>query len=94
MLAELHRISQKKFPQKAFVVDQFLEEFPFTLVETPIKVPSEMIPHMRDAKDMPILIAAVGNHVDVLVSGDKDFLVLNLPAPRIMNMADFIKEYT
>ena len=76
------------------MVDQFLEEFPFTLVETPIKVPSEMIPNMHDAKDMPILIAAVGNHVDVLVSGDKDFLVLNLPVPRIMNMADFIKKYT
>ena len=33
-------------------------------------------PHLRDQRDLPVLAAAVGGHADLMVTGDKDLLVL------------------
>jgi putative PIN family toxin of toxin-antitoxin system len=44
---------------------------------------------MRDPKDQPILNAAAVADVDVIITGDKDFLCLELDCPRIMSVAQF-----
>ena len=90
---ELKRVAQKKFANRKAVVDAFLEEFPYTLVQTRYAEDIETAPYIRDSKDSPILATAIAENVDVLVSGDKDFLVLDIHKPRIMNMSDFINEY-
>lgn len=51
------------------------------------------LPEIRDPKDSPILAAAVMEYVDVFVTGDKDFLVLDIDMPEIVTMADFLKRY-
>lgn len=49
---------------------------------------------VRDPKDNFLLVAAVHADVDVLVSGDKDLLVLaeHLPRPRILSPFAFLRE--
>lgn len=49
----------------------------------------------RDPKDKYLLEAAIRQDVDILVSGDKDLLVLAdvLELPRIMSPAEFVAEF-
>ena len=46
-----------------------------------------------DPKDAPILNAALINEVDVIVSGDKHFLCLNLEYPKVLTPAEFLEKY-
>ena len=49
----------------------------------------------RDSKDDYLIAAALIGDVDILVSGDKDLLVMrdHLDRPRIMSPADFVAEF-
>ena len=51
-------------------------------------------PSVRDQKDSPILATAIMENVDVFVTGDKDFLVLDLKTPQILTMSEFLEQYT
>ena len=46
--------------------------------------------HIRDVKDQPILNAAIASDVDVILTGDKDFLSLAIDRPACMTVADFL----
>ena len=46
---------------------------------------------IRDAKDQPILNAAIVADVDIILTGDKDFLCLNMERPKCMTAADFLE---
>lgn len=50
-------------------------------------------PSVRDEKDSPILATAILENVDVFITGDKDFLVLDVEMPDIMTMADFLERF-
>ncbi|MBO6292843.1 MAG: putative toxin-antitoxin system toxin component, PIN family [Selenomonas sp.] len=93
IITEIRRINQKKFANKNIDFDAFLLNLPHEMVSTSFAETIEEMPKIRDPKDSPILATAIAENVDVLVSGDKDFLVLDIPKPRIMNMSDFINEY-
>lgn len=45
---------------------------------------------IRDAKDQPILNGAILSDVDVILTGDKDFLSLDLDRPKCMTPAQFL----
>ena len=44
----------------------------------------------RDAKDQPILDAAIGGSVDIIVTGDKDFHALTIDQPLILTPRQFL----
>ena len=46
---------------------------------------------IRDAKDQPILNAAIVADVDIILTGDKDFLSLDMEHPKCMTAADFLE---
>ena len=49
---------------------------------------------VRDVKDQPILDIALSNKVDILVTGDKDFLSLPpLPSLRILTARQYYDQY-
>ena len=63
------------------------------------ELPFEMIPAVdhaekliRDAKDQPILNAAILANVDVILTGDKDFLSLNMDHPKCLTAAQFLED--
>ena len=51
------------------------------------------LPEIRDSKNSPILAVTVMENVDVFVTGDKDFLVLDIDMPKFVTMVDFLKRY-
>jgi len=48
---------------------------------------------MRDTEDPLILATALMEGIEVLVTGDKNFLVLDVDIPEIVMMAEFLERY-
>lgn len=88
-IAELKDILSRKRPDKLPDLNTFLSELSFTLIPA---VYSRDIT-MRDAKDQPILNAAIVEDVDIILTGDKDFLSLNLERPECISVAEFWEKY-
>lgn len=44
---------------------------------------------IRDAKDQPILNAAIIADVDIILTGDKDFLCLDIEYPKCIRVSEF-----
>ena len=60
------------------------------VVPTPIEeIEKENL--VRDVADRPILRAALNAKVDVLLTGDKDFIESGISNPRIMTAAEFME---
>ena len=89
---EMRRIFNRKFPKKLQALDHFLSLALLTLevVPTPIEkyASEEMI---RDVNDRPILRAALYANVDIILTGDKDFLESGLKNPKIISAAEFVQ---
>lgn len=45
---------------------------------------------MRDENDIPILYTAKREHVDIILTDDKDFTSLNLDSPKILSPSEFL----
>lgn len=89
---EIKRIFNKKFPNRLAALDKFLSVALLTLEIVP--VPADEIvseSQIRDVNDRPILRAAIEAKVDVLLTGDKDFLESGVKNPMIMTPADFLQ---
>ena len=93
VIEELRLVVERKFPAKRKFLESFFLELPFELVYTPKSLDLEMFPEMRDTKDSPILATAIMEDIDVLLTGDKDFLVLSIETPEILTMAEFLQKY-
>lgn len=93
VIEELRLVTDRKFPAKRSFLDRFFMELPFELVYTPKSLNLSSFPEMRDAKDSPILATAIMEGIDIFVTGDKDFLVLDVEIPEIVTMAEFLRQY-
>ena len=91
---ELHRVYYRKFNNKLHSLESFLSLLlrSVKIIETPLEeevMESEL--SIRDLDDRPILRAALKADLDVLITGDKDFLESGLTHPIIVNPADFLE---
>lgn len=88
---ELHRKFREKFPERLTELEAFLFNALqyIHLVPTP-ENESEVENLIRDLKDRPILRAAICAHVDLLLTGDKDFLESSVITPRIIGVPEFL----
>lgn len=93
VIEELRLVTDRKFSAKRKSLDQFFLELPFELVYTPKILDLNKFPKMRDIKDSPILATAIMEGIDIIVTGDKDFLVLDVDMPEIITMAEFLRQY-
>lgn len=93
VIEELRLVTDRKFPAKRKFLDRFFLELPFELVYTPTALNLSEFPEVRDIKDSPILATAIMEGIDVFVTGDKDFLVLDVDMPEIITMAEFLRQY-
>ena len=88
-ISELHRVAAAKFQSKLPEVDSLLAKLTFELVSAPIYA-QKLI---ADPKDAPILNAAILHEVDIIISGDKHFLELDMERPKVMKAAEFLEIY-
>lgn len=88
---EMKRVFYRKFPARIEALDRFLAAA--LLVLDVVPVPDEEDSKeglIRDCLDRPILRAAIQADVDILLTGDKDFLESGIRAPKIMTPAQFM----
>lgn len=91
---EMRRIFNRKFPKKIPAMERFLTMALQTLelVQIP-ETKFEQESSIRDVKDRTILRAAIADHVDIILTGDKDFLESGLSHPQIKTAAEFINMF-
>lgn len=87
---ELREIVDRKAPRLIGAVDDLLAELAYDLV--PMNCEKSDVA-MRDAKDQPILDAAISADIDVILTGDKDFLSLQLERPKCMTASGYLSTY-
>ena len=84
---ELRRIFNRKFPKKIEKMEKFLS-LAMQSVEL-VQIPDERVlqeESIRDVNDRPIMRAA---KVDIILTGNKDFLESGIIEPKIMTAAEF-----
>ncbi len=86
-IVELREIIKRKPPEVLADAEVFLAELPYELIPS-VEEAGKLI---RDPKDQPILNAAIVAAVDVILTGDKDFLCLDMHHPRPMTVAQFLE---
>ena len=88
---ELRRIFNRKFPAKIPAMERFLA-MALSVIEV-VKIPDTETDEenlIRDVNDRGIIRAAMASNVDVILTGDKDFLESGIEHPKIMTAAEFI----
>jgi putative PIN family toxin of toxin-antitoxin system len=93
VIQELRLVTERKFKSRMAYLDRFFLELPFELVYTPKTLDLEEYPQMRDVKDYPILATAIIEDIDIFITGDKDFLILDVETLEIMTMTEFLDKY-
>ena len=84
-ITELRDILKRKAPKYLPDAEVLIAELPYELI--PAVDHAEKL--IRDAKDQPILNAAIVADVDAILTGDKDFLSLEMEHPRCLTAAQF-----
>lgn len=93
IIDELHRVFNKKFKDKLLYLEKFLSKFSFELVYTPQDIEVYKYPNIRDVADLPILVSAIIEDVDVIVTGDKDFFDVEIEKPEIITVKEYFERY-
>ncbi len=81
---------KQKWPNKAKIVYMLYHKLPFNFCEST----DQVLGQVRDKKDIPVFSDALFNNVDVLLTGDKDFLESNIIKPIILSpnmMLEFLE---
>ena len=85
-LTELREVLNRKAPHALPDSEVLLTELAYDLIPA--------APHaqklIRDTKDQPILNAAILYDIDIILTGDKDFLSLDMEHPKCMTIAQFL----
>ena len=87
-ISELREVLSRKAPNALPDAEVLLAELCYELIPAAYHV-EKLI---RDAKDQPILNAAIVADVDIILTGDKDFLSLDMEHPRCLTVAQFLEE--
>lgn len=85
-IVEIRDILRRKAPKYLPDAEVLLAELSYELI--PAVDHAEKL--IRDAKDQPILNAAIVADVDIILTGDKDFLSMDMEHPKCMTAADFL----
>jgi len=90
-LDEVHRVINKKFPNRVNELETFLYRtlLSVELVSTPEESVEEEL-SIRDVNDQPILRSALKANADVIITGDKDLLESGITTPKIVTSAQFL----
>jgi putative PIN family toxin of toxin-antitoxin system len=94
VIDELKTVIKRKFPVKYQFLDRFLVELPFQYTYTLEKIDANKYPSIRDKKDLPVLVSAITEDIDILITGDKDFSDVEIEKPEILTPTQFLEKYS
>jgi len=88
VIAELREVVGRKRSDLLPALETFLSSIDYELAG-----PGDTAVAISDPDDQPILDAATASAVDVIVTGDKHFLALDIETPRILTARAFVEAY-
>lgn len=88
-ITEFKEAVHRKMPQKQAEITTLLSKLSYKEISTS----SHTHRIIRDATDQPILNAAIKHKLDIIITGDKDFIALNLKKPKCLTPSQFISDY-
>ena len=91
---ELYRVYNRKFPDRISLLNQFFAMISTTIeiIPTPVETVADKL-MIRDVNDRPILRAAQNAGVDLILTGDKDFLESEVKSPTIVSPSLFLHNF-
>ena len=89
IINESYDVANRKFPNKIYVLDKLYAKLGYELIPA-IRTGDIKI---NDIKDQPIINTAVEYDIDLLVSGDRHFLELNIEKPTILSPINYKNTY-
>ena len=92
IIDELTAVVDRKFPKKRYAVDSFLSDLSYEFVYTPRHMPGNLF-NIRDINDYPVLYTAIIENIDIFITGDKDFLGVEVEMPEIMTPGEFLERH-
>lgn len=87
--AEFKRILQEKWSDRADKIYSLYRMMDFVFCPST----TETLGNLRDEKDIPILSDAIYYGVDVLLTGDKDFLEAGIETPKIISPSALLENF-
>lgn len=85
VLDEMREVVERKWPDRHLHLEQFLASLEYELASA-----TSSHVTIRDARDQPILDAGIAAAVDILLTGDKDFLAIEIDQPRILTPRGYL----
>jgi uncharacterized protein len=89
IIKESFIVARRRFPRKIEVLEDLYAKLKYKLVPAPKTYKIQI----RDAKDQPILNAAITQNIDMLITGDRHFLELDLDVFQIITPSEFKEKY-
>ena len=93
VLDECREVVQRKNAALIPALDRFLESLPYEIVYTPQTLPDHGLFTIRDSDDEKVVYSAISASADLLISGDKDLLAVELEKPEILTAAQFCERF-
>lgn len=94
-ITEVSKVIQRKFPSEIAKWDRFLTTLEFEMAYTPSDLSTVKVPHIRDPRDLPILVSAMVAQPDIVVTGDLDFHTPEIKEHfTIMTPGDFLTAFS
>lgn len=91
---ELRRVFNTKFPHRIPDYERFVSIMALSVEIVTVPPEEESVKseaQIRDAKDRPILRAAIAAKAGILITGDKDFLESGVTNPQIVTATEFLE---
>ena len=88
IVKECLNVVGRKFPQQLPVLHKLFASLGYQLITTPLTEVSAINP-----KDSPILNAAILSDTDIIISGDKHFLSLDIGHPTMLSPTQYFEQY-
>jgi len=92
IIDELKRVTKKKFPARYDSMESRLKRIPYVLLYTPETINASDYPYIRDKKDLPILVSALNEDVDVIITGDEDFAAVEIDEPVFFQLVNCLSK--
>ena len=86
---EFKHILQEKWGTRADKIYSLYRSLDFIFCSSTV----ETLGYLRDEKDIPVLSDAIYHGVDILLTGDKDFLDANIATPKIISPSELLENF-
>lgn len=96
IIEEMHDVINRKFQDKKEFYEKFLSKLTYDFIYTPTDINPKNYPEIRDKDDLPILVSALAESVDLIITGDEDFFDIkgaSVELPIIMTPRKFMEEF-